>query len=51
MTPPEFHKRLIIRAREIYADDDLEIEDSAATSETDAATGAWVQAWVFVPYD
>ena len=37
---------LIVRARDIYADDDLEIDEDAAISE--AETHAWVSAWVYV---
>lgn len=33
-------------ARELYADDDINIDDDAAVSRTD--DGAWVQAWVFI---
>lgn len=38
---------LIEKARDLYQDDDCEIDDDASTSESDA--GTWVQAWVFVP--
>jgi hypothetical protein len=37
----------IKRAREMYASDDIEIDDDAKVSEGDA--GAFVQAWVWVP--
>jgi hypothetical protein len=37
----------IDEAREMYSDDDIEIDDDALVSEGDG--GAWVQAWVWVP--
>ena len=43
-------QELIEKARELYAypsSDDLEIDDGAKISR--AESGAWVQAWVFVP--
>lgn len=45
---PEY-QNLVIFAREDYAnitDDDIEVDDDAAISKSDA--GTWVQAWVFV---
>lgn len=40
-------EKLIDRARELYANDDLEIDDDAVISASD--DGCWVQAWVWVP--
>jgi hypothetical protein len=39
--------KLIDDARDIYACQDIQIEDNAATAEGD--DGTWVAAWVFVP--
>ncbi len=36
----------IAAARELYADDDLEIDDNPAISHADG--GVWVAAWVWV---
>jgi hypothetical protein len=36
-------------ARELYADDNLHVNHGAAVEHTD--DGAWVQAWVRVPFD
>lgn len=40
---------LIERARDLYTTDGLEIDSCAEVSHSDE--GAWVQAWVFVPYE
>lgn len=40
---------LVDRARTLHADDDLEIDDNAATSEAEDGSGTWVAAWVWVP--
>jgi hypothetical protein len=37
------------RARELYANDELEIDDNAIISQAD--DGCWVAAWVWVPVD
>jgi len=37
------------RARELYGDDDLTVDDDAVVSDADG--GAWVAAWVWVPDD
>jgi hypothetical protein len=37
----------IVAAREMYADDDIQIDDDAAASRAD--DGVWVSAWVWVP--
>jgi hypothetical protein len=42
-------KKLIEKARSMYAHDDLEVDDDAKTIRTGDQTGYWVQAWVFVP--
>lgn len=39
---------LIKKARAMYASDDVEIDDDAKVSSSDL--GAYVQAWVWVPY-
>lgn len=39
--------RAIIKAREIYVDSTIVIDDNPGTSV--ANTGVWVQAWVWVP--
>lgn len=39
-------EQFIVKAREIYTNDDIEIDDEPSLSHTD--NGAWVQAWVFV---
>ena len=39
---------LIAQARAMYASDDVEIDDDAKVSGSDL--GAYVQAWVWVPY-
>jgi hypothetical protein len=41
-----FRDDLIERARALYADDDLAVDDDAALS--DAETHVWVSAWVYV---
>lgn len=38
---------MIVRAREIWASENLEIDDGALISESD--DGVWVAAWVWVP--
>lgn len=38
---------MVRRARDIWASDDLEIDDHALVSECDE--GVWVAAWVWVP--
>ena len=40
-------------AREIYGDDDIQIDDDAKISNENPEKdgGAWVQAWVWVPLD
>lgn len=44
MTDAEYRKR----ARDLYADDDIAIDDDAVISRGDEP-GAYVQAWVWVP--
>jgi len=39
----------IAQARDIYADDNLEIDDDARVSRPGADNGVWVAAWVWVP--
>jgi hypothetical protein len=39
----------VSRARSVYADDDIEIEDGCGISEADA--GIWVRAWLYVRHD
>lgn len=41
-------EKLITRARELYQDDDCEIDDVADISEAKEDGGTWVQAWVWV---
>lgn len=41
-------EELIATARATYCSDDLEIDDAPVLSRGD--DGAWVQAWVWVPY-
>lgn len=43
-----YSEQLIQTAREMYAGDDLEIDESPAVSMSDE--GAWVQAWVWVSF-
>lgn len=38
-------------ARDIWADDDLQIDNDAEIAPVPEIGGAWVQAWVFVPLD
>lgn len=40
-------EELIARAKELYQNDDCEVDTGALTSEAD--DGIWVQAWVWVP--
>lgn len=43
-------KQYIARAREVYQDDNCEIDDVARLSKVNSGDqGAWVQAWVWVP--
>jgi hypothetical protein len=42
-------QRIVERARELFAADDIEIDADAATSWGD--DGVWVQAWVLVPHE
>lgn len=48
LTPEEeaYRQAMIARAREEYANDDVEIDDDARLSEADE--GCWVQAWVWL---
>lgn len=39
---------LVQRARDLYQNDDCEIDDVAAISEAKDEGGTWVQAWVWV---
>lgn len=39
----------IVKAREIFTDDNIEVGTDPAVSKGD--DGAWVQGWLFVPYD
>jgi hypothetical protein len=39
----------IDKARDMYQNDDVQVDYNALTSE--AALGTWVQAWVWVPID
>lgn len=44
-------KEIIAEAREMYASDgEIEIDDNARVSRSDAP-GAYVAAWVWVPFD
>lgn len=46
---PENRDRLINAARDVYADDDTEIDDNAEFSMGGGIDrGVWVQAWVYV---
>lgn len=47
----DIRKAKILKARELYASDELEIDDSAQMSEPgdDGDKGVWIQAWVWVP--
>ncbi len=40
---------LIQEARQMYQCDDLEIDLDAKVSRAEDGSGAWVQAWVWVP--
>ena len=40
-------EEIIARARELYADDECEIDPAPVVSRSDG--GAWVAAWVYVP--
>lgn len=39
----------IERARDLYQDDELQIDDNAMVSP--AGDGIWVQAWVWLPHE
>lgn len=43
----ETNSEILQTARDLYACDDIQIDDGAALSETD--DGTWVAAWVWVP--
>jgi hypothetical protein len=43
----ETNSEILQTARDLYACDDIQIDDGAALSETDS--GTWVAAWVWVP--
>jgi hypothetical protein len=45
--PMSERDKLLKTARDLYGDDDIEIDDDAALSEAD--THVWVSAWVCVP--
>ena len=47
--PIEAPENLIINARHRHAGNDLNIDDGAAMSVADDGSGAWVQAWVWMP--
>ncbi len=38
----------VAKARELYCDDDIEIDDASNPSVSIAEEGVWVQAWVWV---
>jgi len=40
---------IIHAANEIYASDDIELDDDATTSPAEDGSGCWVSAWVWVP--
>lgn len=51
---------VVKEAKQLYADDDLEIDDDAKVSrmadedhpdQVDGEIGAWVAAWVWVPFE
>ena len=45
------NEQLIDKARDIFACDDIEIDDNAQVNPTGDGTGHWVQAWVYVRTD
>ena len=51
MTDTKTIEQLIDEARDIYACDDIEIDDNAQVNPTGDGTGHWVQAWVYVQND
>ena len=51
MTDTQTTEQLIDEARNIYACDDIEIDDNAQVNPTGDGTGHWVQARVYVQND
>lgn len=49
--PEKAGLHMISAARRMYQTEEIEIDDNADLSAAENEEGAWVSAWVWVPYD